>query len=110
MGKPPTLSASVGHPIALGTFGAVLHLDPLDGPSIEGYATAEELVAGIPNAYRVRFANERTRRVRFLHRESVAQPERIVAIMRDLWRAGLVPETLDEFFPEDLRALPPAAE
>jgi hypothetical protein len=68
------------------------------GASIEGRAVVREIARG-PHRYLVQFSGDPLPRQRIVHPEYQRDPERMLEIMLDLWRASSTSEVAD-FFPE----------
>ena len=99
---PTRTGPDVAHPCKRGDTVSIISLAVFGRPYIEEHATIEGPYLGIPNLYYVRFVGDVRVRERYTHPEYQDNPERMVSIMLDMWRASLIPEILTEFFPDDL--------
>lgn len=90
--------ASDSHPIPVGTRVTVLRMSRAVA-AIEGRAVVKGIARG-RNFYRVQFSGDPAVRQRIVHPEYQNNPDRMLEILRDLWRASSTPEVPD-FFPEE---------
>jgi hypothetical protein len=92
-------AASDAHPIPVHERVAILRVPESGAPFIEGRAVVREVARG-PHCYLVQFTGDPLLKQRIVHPDYQADPERMLEILRDLWRASSTPEVSD-FFPED---------
>jgi hypothetical protein len=93
-----TGATSDSHPIPVGTQVTVLRMSQA-GASIEGRAVVKDIARG-RNFYRVQFCCDPAVRQRIVHPEYQNNPDRMLEILRDLWRTSSTPAVAD-FFPPD---------
>jgi hypothetical protein len=92
-------ASDASHPIPVGETVTVLRMRSAADPFIEGRAVVRDRARG-PHSYRVRFIGDPVLRVRVIHPDNGSGPERVLEILRDLWRACNTP-AVAEFFPEE---------
>jgi hypothetical protein len=85
------------HPIPVGTCVTILRVSRA-GVSIEGRAVIRE-IAPKPHTYLVQFIADPVLRERVVHLE-YQRDQRMLEILRDLWRASSTP-ALPDFFPDE---------
>ena len=95
----PHAGPDPSHPIPIGTSVAVFRMSPGAAPFIEGRAVVKGR-AHERHHYRVQFVGDPILRTRNVHAEYQRDPERIVEIIREIWRASNTTE-IAEFFPEE---------
>src|SRR5262249_29002883 len=93
-----TGATSDSHPIPVGTRATVLRMSPA-GASVEGRGVVKEIARG-RHRYLVQFSGDPVLRERIIHPDYQADPERLLEILVDLWRASSTPAVAD-FFPEE---------
>jgi hypothetical protein len=87
------------HPIPIGTTVTVFGMPPGGAPFIEGRAVVKGR-AHERHRYRVQFVGDPILRKRNVHTEYQRDSERMLEIVREIWRASSTTE-IDEFFPEE---------
>ena len=86
------------HPIATGATVSIFRIFRRRAPLVEGRAVIKDVAHG-RHRYRVQFIGDLLLKERIVHPDYQHDPERMVEIMRDLWRASAT-EAFDDFFPE----------
>jgi hypothetical protein len=89
------------HALKVGDTVAVFSLDS-SGPSIEGTGIIESY-ATAPDRYHIKFSGERVTRLRFIHPDWQADPERSLALLREFWRSNRIDNPrIEDFFPDNV--------
>jgi hypothetical protein len=96
--RPPRHAADPRHPIRAGETVTVIRLPHSAAPFVEGRAVVMGAAAE-RHRYRVQFHGDPAVRQRVVHPDYQGDPERLLRILLDLWRASNVPDH-SEFFPD----------
>ncbi len=95
--RPPR-NAADRYPIRAGETVTVIRLPRCGAPFVEGRAVVKGATAE-PHRYRVQFHGDPAVRQRVVHPDYQNDPERLLQILLDLWRASCAPDH-SEFFPD----------
>jgi hypothetical protein len=95
--RPRQHAADLRHPIRDGETVTVIRLPHSSPPFVEGRAVVQGTAAD-RHWYRVQFDGDPAVRQRVVHRDYQNDPERLLQILLDLWRASDAPDH-SEFFP-----------
>lgn len=93
------VAADAAHPIGIGTTVTVFKIAQAHGPFIEGRAVTKGRARG-RNRYLVQFMNDPRVRLRVVHAACQIDPERMLEILLDIWRASNE-AAVDEFYPDE---------
>jgi hypothetical protein len=96
--RPPRRAADLRHPIRAGETVTVIRLPQSAAPFVEGRAVVKGAAAE-RHRYRVQFHGDPAVRQRVVHPDYQGDPERLLQILLDLWRASNAPDH-SEFFPD----------
>ncbi|MFZ0425217.1 MAG: hypothetical protein WAL80_20255 [Xanthobacteraceae bacterium] len=96
--QPAKTAETAHHPIAIGATVTVLTVTRAGLLSIEGIAEIRGHAQG-RHRYLVRFIGDPVVRRRTVHHDYQPDPNHMLEMMLDIWRASNAPE-FDEFFPD----------